>query len=147
MRSLGLDRRILQSWSVFLCFLSCWKHLTPAQERLAQRGEKSELKWLGLLGTRFRPERLSNVKMTSFSNAELKMSYSWLPTSTTPQEGSDSGLLAVSCRALIPILPPDADAAQTTLLKPTIRVHNHLPLKTTMRELNPGVSSASCGGR
>ena len=25
------------------------------QERLAQRGEKAELKWLGLLGTRLRP--------------------------------------------------------------------------------------------
>ena len=82
---LGSRQEDLAELVSFLCFLSCWKHLTPAQERLAQRGEKSELKWLGLLGTRFRPERLSNVKMTSFSNAELKMSYSRLPTSTTPQ--------------------------------------------------------------
>ena len=36
------------------------------------------------------------------------------------QEGSASGLLAISCRALTPILPNAA--GQTTLLKPTITV-------------------------
>lgn len=56
MKSLDLDRRILQSWSVFFSFVDL--HVLPAfklpQERLAQRGEMSELKWMGLLGTRLR---------------------------------------------------------------------------------------------
>ena len=36
-------------------------------------------------------------------------------------------MLAISCRALIPVLP---DASETTLLKPTIKVHNHFLLIT-----------------
>ena len=70
MKSLDLDRRILQSWSVFML---CRSFVLPAfnfklpQERLAQRGEKSELKWLGLLGTRLRPERLVFKQYTCVS--------------------------------------------------------------------------------
>ena len=53
------------------------------------------------------------------------MSLSWLPTTRTPVTQSDlgsSGLLSISCRALLPIIPDGA----TTLLRPSVKVQNQL---------------------
>ena len=49
----------------------------------------------------------------------------WTKLSKLVEQEDSSGLVAVSCHALTPILP---DARETTLLKPTITVHHQLVL-------------------
>ena len=49
----------------------------------------------------------------------------WTKLSKLVEQEGSSGLVAVSCHALTPILP---DARETTLLKPTITVHHQLVL-------------------